>query len=149
MNENENPFAEFDDQYEEIEVGDQNTLDEGKYTLLINGKLNQTRDGNPAIIWECRVLGPNHVGLEFSLWRAFDPEKPDTIKWRKKELDLLGIKCKPSEFAENIALFQNLQVECTAKKNDQYTNIYFNKLIEDPSAVDEQQQFPADSEVPF
>jgi len=104
-------------------------LTDGTYTARVTDvSLLLSKAGNPMLVWDLRILGPEFAGKLLKKRRAITH---NNITFVRKELETCGLMLgKMSELNGQIHRMVDLDIEITRLTRNGDSNIYFNRRIE-------------------
>ena len=147
MTEQQNPFAnqsheessnnidlsEFDDDFKAAEPADFDEVPDGKYQVRVESvKLAESSNGNPMIKWDLVVISGQYEGRHVFKNSVITRE---SLPFVKGDLKVLGVE--PAKLSDLPVYFETLldqKLNITKRTKGEYTNVYFNSLIEMPQA---------------
>ncbi len=134
---------EFDEAFANApsEVGE---VPDGSYTVRITDvSLSRSKAGNPMLVWDLRILGPESQGRILKKRRAITDK---TLAWVRKDLEMCGLTLNLiSELSGQVHRMIDLDLEVSKTTRNGDTSIFFNRRVELGKAVDE---LP-DDDLPF
>jgi hypothetical protein len=125
----------FDDDYEAAEAPSFEEVPDGKYqTRIQRAALTHAQSsGEPMIKWDLVVISGELEGRHI-FKNAVLTNK--TLPFIKGDLLKLGLELtRISELPDRIAEVLDKAVEITVRTKGEYTNVYFNKLLDIPPAT--------------
>ncbi len=129
-------LSTFDEDYNQAEAPDFDEVPDGKYQVrVMKAQLGKSKKGDPMIKWDLVVLSGQcsgrHVFKNSVITR-------DSIPFVKGDLKTLGLELpRFSDLANHLEKLLDKTVEVTKRTRDEYTNVYFNKLIDLPTGQPE------------
>jgi hypothetical protein len=122
----------FDDYYAEAEAPDLEEVPDGKYQARINTvKLSQSQKGDPMIKWDTMIISGPHAGRHIFKNSVITQA---SLPFVKGDLQTLGLKLnKFSELPAHLDALLDLAVEITKRQKNEYSNVYFNRLLDIPN----------------
>lgn len=133
----------FDEDYEQAEPPDFDELPDGKYQVRVEkAQLTESSKGDPMIKWDLVVLSGasagRHLFKNAVITRA-------SLPFVKGDLKVLGLAlAKFSDLPDHLESVLEKALQVTKRTSGEYTNVYFNRLIEIPAGED-----PADVPQPW
>ncbi len=138
-------LSAFDEAYEQVEVKDRPQFDNspvpnGKYTVethKVEFKHWPSKNEKPArdcLNWTLRVVDGDYKNR--FIFKSHNLDK-DSLGFLKNDLYLLGYKGKLGNLKDNLEslLHKTVKISQVPQKNNaQYSNVYFNELVEAGSA---------------
>jgi hypothetical protein len=136
-------LQEFDTAFESASSPNGEVPD-GTYTARIcDVSLLRSKAGNPMLVWDLRILGPESQGRMLKKRRAITDK---TIAYVRQELETCGLTMnKMSELNGQLHRMIDLDLEILKTTRNSDTNIYFNRRMELTSASIEL----TDDDLPF
>lgn len=120
------------------------SLADGTFNAKIEGAtIEESQNERLQIVWELRFLSGENSGRTARKFSGLDTE--ENIAWAKGDLTRFGIELPEDivELGDALAECVGAYVECTVKTKDEYTNIYFNEVVE---GVEEEEEEDIDFE---
>lgn len=122
----------FDEQYEQAEAPDFEEVPDGKYQVRIQqAHMGNSQKGDPMIKWDLVIIsGPlagRHIFKNSVITSA-------SLPFVKGDLKVLGVQlAKFSELPSHLVELLDKTLQITKRTKDEFTNIYFNKLLAIPA----------------
>jgi hypothetical protein len=128
-------WTELDEKYGEIPTGE---VPPGKYIGTTKScKLEESKNGTPLFIIEIEIeQGDSHIGASVDYIKVITLK---TLAFLKKDIELFGLEnVNPSDLQNPDVrnYFLDKTVEFSLKKDGQYTNVNFIRLMEDDFSED-------------
>jgi hypothetical protein len=137
-----NPYdlEQFDDDYSTTEVDESvggEPLPDGKYQMSVEKvELLYSKNNNPMLVWQLRVLGPRYAGRKH--WHRNMIVTKENIKWLKRDLLIAGLKIeKLSLLPQHLHELLDLVVEIQLKTKGEHQNSFLNKRITQAEVQDD------------
>ena len=136
-------LQEFDTAFESASAPNGEVPD-GTYTARIcDVSLLRSKAGNPMLVWDLRILGPESQG---SLLKKRSAITDKSITYIRQELETCGLTMnKMSELNGQLHRMIDLDIEITRTTRNNDSRIYFNRRVEPGGASVEL----TDDDLPF
>ena len=124
-------LSAFDEEYDQAEAPDFDEVPDGKYQVKMEAaRLAESQKGDPMIKWDLVVIsGPlagRHIFKNSVITAA-------SLPFVKGDLKVLGLQLpRFSELPKHLVLVLDKKLQITKRTKDEYTNVYFNKLLAIP-----------------
>ncbi len=124
----------FDEDYEQAEAPDFEEVPDGKYQVrVLKAQLGESRKGDPMLKWDLVVLSGPHAGRHIFKNAVITR---DSIPFVKGDLKTLGLALtRFSDLPAHLEELLDKTVEITKRTKGEFTNVYFNRLIELPEGI--------------
>jgi hypothetical protein len=122
---------------------------EGKYQVRVEGaSIKEAKfSGNLVLNWKLKIISPEYAGRY--LWKNQVLTSESALKWVKNDLYICGLKIeKISELPDCLDHLKDLELEINKTVNENYENIYFNKLLK-PNDQNKGSVAIDDEDIPF
>jgi hypothetical protein len=128
-------LSAFDDDYAEAEAPDFDEVPDGKYQVRVHTvKLARSQKNDPMIKWDTVIISGQHAGRHIFKNSMITQS---SLPFVKADLLTLGLKLdKFSELPNHLDALLDLSIDVTKRTKGDYTNVYFNKLLNIPPGVD-------------
>lgn len=136
-------LQEFDEAFATPPI-DMGEVADGTYTARISDvSLLRSKAGNPMVVWDLRIIGPESQGRHLKKRRAITDK---TITFVREELETCGLTLnKMSELSGQLHRMIDLDLEVSKVTRNGDSNIYFKRRTDVASSPNEL----ADDELPF
>ena len=124
-------LAAFDEEYDQAEAPDFDDLPDGKYQVRIESvRMAESQKHDPMIKWDLIVisgqLAGRHIFKNSVITQA-------SLPFVKGDLKTLGVQLpKFSDLPNHLEELLDKRLQVTKKTKDEFTNVYFNKLLAIP-----------------
>jgi hypothetical protein len=121
-------LSEFDDEYEAVTPVDNGEVPDGRHQVRVQSvKVDYGKNNQKMLRWDLVVIAGTHARRHiFKNAVITDASLP----FIKGDLKTLGLKLKKlSELQNHLDDLVDRTLEVTKRTKDEYTNVYFNKLI--------------------
>lgn len=127
-------LSAFDEEYAHAEAPDFNEVPDGKYQVRIEtARLAESSKGDPMIRWDLVVISGQHAGRHIFKNSVITSA---SLPFVKGDLKVLGVALpKFSDLPNHLGLVLDKALQVTKRTKDEYTNIYFNKLLSIPEGA--------------
>lgn len=119
-------LQEFDDVF--ASNGETAEVADGDYTARIHDvSLTRSKAGNPMLVWDLKILGPEFQGRQLKKRRAITDK---TVPYVKRDLETCGLTLsKMSELNGQIHRMIDLDIEITKVTRGGSPDIFFNRRV--------------------
>jgi hypothetical protein len=123
----------YDEEYAQAEAPDFEELPDGKYQVTVHGvRLAESQKGDPMLKWDLVVIsGPcegRHLFKNAVITSA-------SLPFVKGDLKMLGLALpRFSELPQHLEGLLDKRLLVTKKTREEFTNVYFNRLLDVPAA---------------
>lgn len=126
-----NDLSAFDDEYDEAEVPTYEEVPDGKYQVRVHTvKLARSQKSDLMIKWDTVIISGQHAGRHIFKNSVITQS---SLPFVKADLQTLGLKLeKFSELPNHLDALLDLAIDVTKRTKGEYTNVYFNKLLNIP-----------------
>jgi hypothetical protein len=131
----------YDEEYQQAEAPDFDELPDAKYQVRIFAvRLSESQKGDPMLKWDLVVIsGPcegRHIFKNAVITSA-------SLPFVKGDLKMLGVDLpRFSELPQHLEGLLDKHLLVTKKTREEFTNVYFNRLLDVPAAGAEPQDKP-------
>ena len=124
-------LAAFDEEYEQAEAPDFDEVPDGKYQVRIEAvRMAESQKGDPMIKWDLIVISGQFEGRHIFKNSVITQA---SLPFVKGDLKTLGLQLpKFSELPNHLEELLDKRLQVTKKTKDEFTNVYFNKLLAIP-----------------
>lgn len=128
-------LSSFDDDYAEAEAPEFDEVPDGKYQVRVDKvKLARSQKNDPMIKWDTVIISGQQSGRHIFKNSVITQS---SLPFVKADLLTLGLKLeKFSELPNHLDELLDLSIDVTKRTKGDYTNVYFNKLLNIPPGVD-------------
>jgi len=121
----------FDEEYEQAEAADFDEVPDGKYQVRIESvRMAESQKGDPMIKWDLIVISGQFEGRHIFKNSVITQA---SLPFVKGDLKTLGLQLpKFSELPNHLEELLDKRLQVTKKTKDEFTNVYFNKLLAIP-----------------
>ena len=129
-------LSAFDEDYDQAEAPDFDEVPDGKYQVrIMKAQLAKSSKGDPMIKWDLVALSGPHAGRHIFKNSVITR---DSIPFVKGDLKTLGLELpRFSDLPDCLDKLLDKTVEITKRTKGEFTNVYFNRLIELPTGQPE------------
>ncbi len=122
-------LSAYDDDFDAAQATDNEEVPDGKYQVRIQAvRLDRSQKGDPMIKWDLVVLSGQHTGRHIFKNSVITQA---SLPFVKGDLKTLGLQLpKFSELPNHLEPLLDLTLEVTKRTKGEYTNVYFNRLIQ-------------------
>jgi len=126
-------LSAFDEEYAQAEAPEFEEVPDGKYQVRIEAtRLAESTKGDPMIKWDLVVISGQHAGRHIFKNSVITSA---SLPFVKGDLKLLGIELpKFSDLPSHLRRVLDKKLQVTKRTREEFTNVYFNRLLEIPSA---------------
>jgi hypothetical protein len=133
-NDSESPAVDlsvFDSEYEAAEAPDFEEVPDGKYQVTVKTvRLGESSKGDPMLKWDLVVISGQFAGRHIFKNAVITAA---SLPFVKGDLKTLGVTLpKFSELPNHLEGLLDKKLQVTKKTKDEFTNVYFNKLLAIP-----------------
>ncbi len=134
-------LSSFDDDFAAAEAPEFKEVPDGRYQAkLCKAQLTKSSTGSPMIKWDLLVLTGEHAGQHIFKNSVISDR---SLPYVKGDLKLVGVNIKRlSELPGHIGEALDKVLELTLRTKGEYTNCYFNKVIDIPQGAGEMPENP-------
>ncbi len=124
-------LSAFDDEYAQAEAPDFDEVPDGKYQVRIEAaRMSESQKHDPMIKWDLVIisgqLAGRHIFKNSVITQA-------SLPFVKGDLKVLGVALpKFSDLPKHLGLTLDKKLQITKRTKDEFTNVYFNKLLTIP-----------------
>jgi hypothetical protein len=124
-------LAAFDEEYDQAEAPDFDDLPDGKYQVRIESvRMAESQKHDPMIKWDLIVISGQLAGRHIFKNSVITAA---SLPFVKGDLKVLGVQLpKFSDLPNHLEALLDKKLQVTKKTKDEYTNVYFNKLLTIP-----------------
>jgi|GEM_PF-401190 len=128
-------LSAFDDDYAEAEAPEFDEVPDGKYQVRVDKvKLARSQKNDPMLKWDTVIISGQHTGRHIFKNSVITQS---SLPFVKADLLTLGLKLeKFSELPNRLDELLDLSIDVTKRTKGDYTNVYFNKLLNIPPGMD-------------
>ena len=121
----------FDEEYEQAEAPDFDEVPDGKYQVRIESvRMAESQKHDPMIKWDLIVISGQFEGRHIFKNSVITQA---SLPFVKGDLKTLGLQLpKFSELPNHLEELLDKRLQVTKKTKDEFTNVYFNKLLAIP-----------------
>ena len=127
-------LSAYDAEFDAAQAMKMEEVPDGKYQIRINSvKLAESQKGDPMIKWDLIVISG-----QFAERHIFKNSviTPASLPFVKGDLNTLGLNLtKFSDLPNHLESLLDLNVEVTKRTKGEYTNVYFNKVIQIAASI--------------
>jgi hypothetical protein len=122
-------LSAYDAEFDAAQAPEMEEVPDGKYQVRINSvKLAQSQKGDPMIKWDLIVISGQFTDRHIFKNSVITPA---SLPFVKGDLKTLGLTlAKFSDLPNHLESLLDLKVEVTKRTKGDYTNVYFNKVIQ-------------------
>lgn len=126
-------LSAYDEEYAQAEAPDFEELSDGKYQVQVHTvRLGESQKGDPMLKWDLVVIsGPcegRHIFKNAVITSA-------ALPFVKGDLKVLGVELpRFSELPQRLETLLDKRLLVTKKTREEFTNVYFNRLLDVPAA---------------
>lgn len=138
-------LSDFDDDFSSAESPSFDEVPDGKYQVTIDSvRLDRSQRGDPMIKWDLLVIAGPHQGRHIFKNSVITPA---ALPYVKGDLKTVGLQlAKFSDLSDQLEDLLEVNLEITKRTRGDYTNVYFNKRIENAAG---NSRSHSDDGVPF
>ncbi len=125
-------LSTYDEEYAQAEAPSFDELPDGKYQVTVHAvRLGESQKGDPMLKWDLVVLGGpcegRHIFKNSVITSA-------SLPFVKGDLKVLGVElARFSDLPNHLETLLDKQLLVTKKVRDEFTNVYFNRLLDVPT----------------
>jgi len=125
-------LAAFDEEYEQAEAPDFDEVPDGKYQVRIESvRLTESQKHDPMIKWDLLVISGQFEGRHIFKNSVITPA---SLPFVKGDLKTLGVQLpKFSDLPHRLEELLDKRLQVTKRTKDEFTNVYFNRLLAIPA----------------
>ena len=124
-------LSAFDSEYEAAEAPDFDEVPDGTYQVSVKTvRLGESSKGDPMVKWDLVVISGQFAGRHIFKNAVITAA---SLPFVKGDLKTLGVTLpKFSELPNHLPGLLDKKLQVTKKTKDEFTNVYFNKLLDIP-----------------
>lgn len=140
-------LSTYDDEFEKAEAPDFDELPDGKYQVTVRAvRLGESQKGDPMLKWDLLVISGACEGRHLFKNSVISSA---SLPFVKGDLKVLGLELSRfSQLSQHLEQLLDKKLLVTKKTRDEFVNVYFNRLIDVPSAGGGAEA-AVDSTIPF
>jgi hypothetical protein len=122
-------LSAFDAEFTTTQAASSDEVPDGKYQVRVNKvSLSRSQKNDPMIKWDLIVIAGPHTGRHIFKNSVITQA---ALPFVKGDLQTLGLQLpKLSDLPQHLESLLDLNIEVTRRTKGEYTNVYFNKLLQ-------------------
>ena len=122
-------LSAYDADFEAAEAPEMQEVPDGKYQVRVNTvKLAETQKGDPMLKWDLIVISGQYADRHVFKNAVITPA---SLPFVKGDLKTLGVQlAKFSDLPNQLPSLLDTNLEVTKRTKGDFTNVYFNKVIQ-------------------